>query len=78
MRLSMQITVEQAKAVNAFVLDAWTLCQTPEGWLAMLGDSTLIGMNAQRPRIFASVDTAIRRLGAVVGVHDFKAEARAI
>lgn len=77
MRNSLHITVEQARAVNAFAPGAWILRETPEGWLAMRGDATLIGVNTRRPRIFASVDTAIRRLGAEVGVKSFKVEARA-
>ena len=75
MRTSMQITVEQARAVNAFAPGAWTLRQTPEGWLAMRGDATLIGVNSRRPRLFKSLDRAVGRLRAEVGVRDFRVEA---
>jgi hypothetical protein len=75
MRTSMQITVEQARAVNAFAPGAWTLRQTPEGWLAMRGDATLIGVNSRKPRLFKSRDRAVGRLRAAGGVHDFRVEA---
>ena len=74
MRDPLHITVEQARAVMAFAPGAWTLSETPEGWLARRGDATLIGINTRKPRIFKSLDRAVRRLRDEVGARDFRVE----
>jgi hypothetical protein len=71
----MYLTVEQARAVHSFSPGAWLLRQTPEGWLAMRGDATLIGTNTRRPRVFKSLDKAVGRLQVEVGARDFRVEA---
>lgn len=78
MRSSLYLTVEQARAVNSFSPGAWLLRQTPEGWLAMRGDATLIGTNTRRPRVFKSLDKAVCRLRAEVGAKDFRVETEMI
>lgn len=78
MRSSLYLTVEQARAVNSFSPGAWLLRQTPEGWLAMRGDATLIGTNTRRPRVFKSLDKAVCRLRAEVGAKDFRVETETI
>lgn len=76
MRTSMQhITVEQARAVQAFSPASWTITETPEGWLVHRGQATLIGINSRRPRIFKSLDRAVRRLAVEAGVTRFNVEA---
>jgi len=70
-----KITVLQAKAVNAFSPATWTISETPEGWIVRRGSAVLISSNCKKPRRFASVDTAIRRLKEEIGVTDFKVEA---
>jgi hypothetical protein len=75
MRNPTHITVEQARAVNLFSPGSWTLTETPEGWLVHRGEATLIGVNTRRPRIFKSLDSAVKRLAAEVGVKEFKVEA---
>ena len=69
------ITVEQARAVNLFSPGTWTLTETPEGWLVHRGEATLIVVNTRRPRIFKSLDRAVKRLTAEVGAKEFKVEA---
>lgn len=78
MRNPLEITVEQARAVMPCAPGAWTLCETPEGWLARRGDATLIGINTRRPRIFKCLDRAVRRLKEEVGARDFRVETLSI
>ena len=76
MRSSMQhITVEQARAVQAFSPASWTITETPEGWLVHRGQATLISVNSRRPRVFKSLDRAVRRLAAEANVFNFTVEA---
>lgn len=74
MRLD-QMTIDQARAISAFSPGAWTLSETPEGWIARRGSAVLISSNSRKVRHFATVDTAIRRLRSEAGVNDFKVEA---
>lgn len=74
MRLD-QMTIDQARAISAFSPGAWTLSETPEGWIARRGSAVLISSNSRKVRHFATVDTAIRRLRSEAGVKDFKVEA---
>ena len=74
MRLD-HITIQQARAVNAFSPATWTISETPEGWKVMRGNATLISSNSRRDRLFASVETAIRRLKAEVGITEFRVHA---
>ena len=74
MRLE-HITIQQARAVNAFSPATWTISETPEGWKVMRGHATLISSNSRRDRLFASVETAIRRLKAEVGITEFRVHA---
>lgn len=71
------VTVEQARAVHAFSPVAWTISETPDGWLVHCGESVLISSVSRKPRLFRSVDTAVRRLGIEVGIKEFKVEAHA-
>lgn len=71
----MYITVEQARAVNLFSPGSWTLTETPKGWLVHRGEATLVGVNTRRPRIFKSLDGAVKRLVAETGVKEFRVEA---
>jgi hypothetical protein len=73
-----QITIQQARAVNAFSPTSWTISETPDGWVVRHGDATLIASNSRQDRVFASVETAIRRLKAEVGVTEFRVEAMKI
>lgn len=74
MRLD-RMTVQQARAVNAFSPATWTIAETPEGWIVRRGEAILISSVSKQTRLFASVDTAIRRLKLEVGATEFKVEA---
>ena len=74
MRLD-QMTIDQARAISAFSPGAWTLSETPEGWIARRGSAVLISSNSRKVRHFATVDTAIRRLRSEAGVKNFNVEA---
>lgn len=73
-----QVTVQQARAVHSFNPADWTISQTPEGWIVHRGSAVLVSTVSKRARVFASVDTAIRRLKVEVGIMNFKVEASAI
>jgi hypothetical protein len=70
-----KITIQQARAVNSFNPSTWTICETPEGWKVKRGRATLISSNSKQERVFATVETAIRRLKAEVGITEFHVEA---
>lgn len=70
-----RITIQQARAVNAFSPSTWTISETPDGWKVKRGRATLIASNSRQDRVFASVETAIRRLKAEVGITEFHVEA---
>jgi hypothetical protein len=75
MQASLYLTVEQARALHSFSPGTPLLRQTPKGWLAMRGETTLIGTNTRRPRMFKSLDKAVSRLQVEVGVKNFRVEA---
>lgn len=70
-----QVTVQQARAINAFSPASWTISETPDGWVVHRGKTVLISSVSKKVRTFASVDTAIRRLKAEVGITQFSVEA---
>jgi hypothetical protein len=70
-----RMTVAQAQAIQAYSPGAWQLCETPEGWIAKRGEAVLVATNGGHTRLFASADTAIRRLQAEIGVSQFHVEA---
>lgn len=69
-----RITILQARAVNAFSPAPWTIFETPEGWLVRRGQAVLISTVTKKARLFASVDTAVRRLKAEISATEFKVE----
>lgn len=75
MNTYLKITVGKARASNVDSPSSWTFLETHEGWLAMCGDATLFSMNSRKPRVFKSLDCAINRLRAEVGVFSFTVEA---
>lgn len=71
------ITVAQVRAVQALAPQAWTLKQTPGGWIVHRGEATLVSINSRQPRVFKSLDRAVRRLAIEAGVRTFAVEATA-
>ena len=70
-----RIPAHQARAVIGCSQLTWSLRETPEGWKVKRGRATVIASNSRQDRVFASVETAIRRLKAEVGITEFHVEA---
>jgi hypothetical protein len=72
-----RITVGQArKVVQDFSPAACRITQTSDGWLVHVGPAMLVGVNSRRPRVFKSLDRAVRRLAEEVGVTEFTVAAK--
>ncbi len=75
MRTLDTLNVAQARAVMAFAPGRWTLSELADGgWIARRGEAVLCAFNSRKPRRFGTVDTAIRRLTAELGVVEFVVE----
>lgn len=71
----MQITVEQARAVEQLTPGQWVVSQTDGGWTVAKGGAVLASVNSKQPRIFRSLDTVARKLKEEIGVTQFQVEA---
>ena len=69
-----QLTIEQARAVHAISPVPWKLVETSEGWTVETGEARLVVTNGRRPRVFKSLEAAVRQLRDRVGVTNFQVE----
>jgi len=69
-----QLTIEQARAVHAISPVPWKLVETSEGWTVETGEAKLVVTNGRRPRVFKSLEAAVRQLRERVGVTNFQVE----
>ena len=69
-----QLTIEQARAVHAISPVLWKLVETSEGWTVETGEAKLVVTNGRRPRVFKSLEAAVRQLRDRVGVTNFQVE----
>lgn len=70
----MQITVEQARAVEKMTPGQWVASRTADGWTVAKGGAVLASVNSKQPRIFRSLDTVYRKLKEEIGVTQFQVE----
>ena len=69
-----QLTIEQARAVQAISQVQWKLVETSEGWTVQTGEAKLVVTNGRRLRVFKSLEAAVRQLRDRVGVTNFQVE----
>jgi len=69
-----QLTIEQARAVHAISPVPWKLVETSKGWTVETGEAKLVVTNGRRPRVFKSLEAAVRQLRDRVGVTNFQVE----
>jgi len=69
----MYLTIQEARTVARYAPPgAWTMVETPDGWLAKRGQATLTTINTHTPRHFKSLQTGIRWLKTELGLLEFK------
>jgi hypothetical protein len=66
------VTIEQARAVQAVSPAAWQIVEAPGGWAVRVGAARLVVTNGRRERVFKTVDAAVRQLRTSLGVHRFE------
>ena len=69
-----QLTIEQARAVHALSPVPWKLVETSEGWTVETGEARLVVTNSRRPRVFKTLEAAVKQLRDRVGVTNFQVE----
>lgn len=69
-----QLTIEQARAVHALSPVPWKLVETAEGWTVETGQAMLVVTNGRRPRVFKTLEAAVKQLRDRVGVTNFQVE----
>ncbi len=69
-----QLTIEQARAVQAISPVQWRLVETSEGWTVETGEAKLVVTNGRRPRVFKTIEAAVRQLRDRIGVTDFQVQ----
>jgi hypothetical protein len=69
-----QLTIEQARAVHAISPVPWKLVETSEGWTVQTGEAKLVVTNGRRPRVFKTMEAAVRQLRDQIGVKSFQVE----
>lgn len=69
-----QLTIEQARAVQAISPVPWRLVETSEGWTVETGEAKLVVTNGRRPRVFKTIEAAVRQLRDRIGVTDFQVQ----
>jgi len=73
------ITVQQVKALSSMGnATSLTFYRTSTGWEARCGSLFIQSINSRRPRRFASLDAAVRRLAAEAGITEFFVEAEMV
>jgi hypothetical protein len=73
-QMKQQLTIEQARAVHAISPVPWKLVETSEGWTVETGEARLVVTNGRRPRVFKTLEAAVRQLRDRVGVTNFQVE----
>ena len=64
------INVEQVRRLGHE--SGWTLSKTEQGWIARTEGATLVCVNAKKIRYFKSLDRAVARLRAEIGIQEFE------
>lgn len=68
----LHLNIEQARAAQAQAPSAWTIEEVEGGYRVGRENVVLVTSNRPRPRVFKSIDGAIRRLRQEAGVNEFK------
>ena len=62
------------EAVHAISPVPWKLVETSEGWTVETGEARLVVTNGRRPRVFKTLEAAVRQLRDRVGVTNFQVQ----
>lgn len=61
------LTIEEARAVQAVRPVPWQVVEETGGWAVRTGQARLVVTNGRKPRLFKSLEAAVRQLQQKVG-----------
>lgn len=67
------LTIHDARSIARYAPPgSWTMFETPDGWLAKRGQTTLTTINTLQPRYFKNLETGVIWLKRELGLLEFK------
>lgn len=77
MKAFKHVTVQKVRRLGPDAFEGeWVVTEMEDGYRVRCGEIVLHSVNSHKPRVFKSLDTAIRNLRDELGVKEFRVQVR--